>query len=183
MNKPKSTSIRFALVAVAGLAAAVVSAFAQGEMAAGQVFGVQSGGVYDYTITLTNTSTSVAIGSFWYAWVPGAFYLPADPNSASAPAGWSASAVLNSIQFSANAGTSLAPGASINFNFIADFTPSQLTGTAGFSYVYTGGIEDDNGSFLNVQTVSPVPEPSSLGLLGAGALGLLAVGWRKLRAR
>jgi hypothetical protein len=183
MSKPKLILIRFALAVATIFATSVISSRAQGEMAGGQVYGVPSGGNYDYTITLNNTSDSVAIGSFWYAWIPGAFYLPSDPTSASAPAGWTASVVANSIQFSANFGTSLAPGASINFQYVATFTPSQLTGTAGYSYVYTGGIEDDPGAFLNVQTVAPAPEPSTVGLLAVGSLGLLAGGWRKLRAQ
>jgi PEP-CTERM motif len=183
MNKPKLTSIRFALAVVTMLAASAVCGRAQGELASGTVSGVQSGGNYDYTIMLNNTSDSVAIGSFWYAWVPGAFYLPSDPTGASAPAGWTASIVLNSIQFSANSGISLAPGASISFQYVGTFAPSQLTGTAGNSFVYTGGIEDDPGAFLDVQTVAPAPEPSTFGLLAVGSLGLLAGGWRKLRAQ
>jgi hypothetical protein len=183
MNKPRLTSIPFALAVAAALAASVVSSHAQGETASGTVSGAQSGSVYDYTVTLMNTSSSVSIDGFWYAWVPGAFYLPAAPNSASAPAGWTATKVANSIQFS---GGTLAAGASITFNFVANFAPSALTGTAGYSYVYHTGLDSgppDSGAFLNVQTVSPVPEPSSIGLLAVGALGLLVGGWRKLRAR
>src|ERR1700690_2387031 len=78
-------------------------AFAQGEAATGSVSGVQNGGVYDYTITLNNTSGSVSIGSFWYAWTPNIspfFYLPGVPSSASGPAGWTGSVVGNSIQYS-----------------------------------------------------------------------------------
>ena len=174
MNKSKLTTIRFALAVAAAMAASAVSSRAQGELASGTVYGVQSGGNYDYTITLNNTSDSVAIGSFWYAWIPGAFYLPSDPTSVSAPPGWTASIVLNSIQYSADSGTSLAPGASINFHYVATFDPSQLTEPAGYSYVYSGGIEEDPGAFLDVQTVAPVPEPSTFGLLALGSLGLLA---------
>ena len=98
------------------------------------------------------------------------------PLSATAPVGWTASPDGNSIQYS---GGSLAPGASINFQYVAAFTPAQLTGQAGYSYVYHGGIETDAGFFLNVQTVA-APEPSSVGLLILPeSLGLLAVGWRK----
>jgi len=183
MNNTKSVSIRFALAIAAALAASAVSSHAQGETASGTVSGVQSGSVYDYTITLQNTSSTVSIDGFWYAWVPGEFYLPADPNSATAPAGWTASVVANSIQF---AGGTLAPGASINFNYVATFAPSTLTGTAGFSYVYHTGLDSspsDSGSFVNVQTVTPVPEPSSVGLFAVGSLGLLAAGWRKFRTQ
>ena len=153
-------------------------AFAQGESATGTVSGVQNGGLYDYTITLNNTSGSVSIGSFWYAWtpiVPPFFYLPATPSSAGAPAGWAAAVDGNSIQYTSS-GTPLAPGQSIQFTYAATFTPAQLTGNAGLSFVYTGGIEGDAGAEVNIQTV---PEPSALGLLAAGFLGLSLIGRRK----
>jgi hypothetical protein len=157
-------------------------AFAQGESATGTVSGVLNGSLYDYTITLNNTSGSVPIGSFWYSWTPTIspfFYLPSSPSSASAPAGWTASVFANSIQYSSS-GTPLAPGQSIQFTYAATFSPAQLTGDAGYSYVYSGAIEGvgDPGSFVNIQTV---PEPASLGLLTAGFLGLALAGRRKLQ--
>jgi hypothetical protein len=157
-------------------------AFAQGEVATGDVSGQPSGSVYDYTITLNNNSGSVSIGSLWYAWTPTIspfFYLPSPPTSASAPVGWTASIVANSIQY-VDSGTPLVPGQSIQFQYVASFTPAQLTGNAGYSYVYSGGIEGDPGAFVNIQTVA-APEPSSLGLLMAGFLGLTLAGRRKLR--
>jgi hypothetical protein len=159
---------RLALAVAVSLGASITSSRAQGEMASGTVSGVQSGSDYDYTVTLLNTSSSVTIDGFWYAWVPGEFYLPSTPASASAPAGWTASIVANSIQYS---GGSLVPGASINFNYIATFAPSSLTGTAGFSYVYHSGLDSgpDGGTFLNVQTVA-APEPSSASLTMTGLI-------------
>jgi hypothetical protein len=182
MNKSKSVSTRFALAVAAALAASAVSSHAQGEMASSTVSGVQSGSVYDYTITLMNTSSTVSIDSFWYAWIPGEFYLPGIPSSASAPAGWTASVVDNSIQYF---GGTLAPGTSINFSYVATFAPSQLTGFAGYSYVYHSGLDSDpsdGGSFLAVQTVA-APEPSSTSLFAVGSLGLLVAGWRKFCAQ
>jgi hypothetical protein len=155
-------------------------AFAQGESATGTVSGVLNGSLYDYTITLNNTSGSVPIGSFWYSWTPTIspfFYLPSTPGSAGAPAGWTAGVVANSIQFSSS-GTPLAPGQSIQFTYAASFSPAQLTGDAGYSYVYSGGIEGDAGAFVNIQTV---PEPASRGLLTAGLLSLVLAGRRKLQ--
>jgi hypothetical protein len=146
-------------------------ALAQGESASGTVSGQYNGSSYDYTITLNNTSGSVGIGSFWYSWTPNVppfFYLPSTPNSATAPAGWSALVDGNSIQYSSS-GSPLGPGQSIQFTYNASFSPAQLTGNAGYSYVYTGGIFGDAGAFVNITTV---PEPVSLGLLAAGGLGL-----------
>ena len=158
-------------------------ALAQGESASGTVSGVQNGSSYDYTITLNNTSGSVSIGSFWYSWTPSIppfFYLPSTPSGASAPPGWAYRIDGNSIQYSSSAATPLAPGQSIQFTYAASFTPAQLTGNAGYSYVYSGGIEGDPGAFVDIQTVT-VPEPSSLGLLATGSLGLTFAGHRKLR--
>jgi hypothetical protein len=179
-NKSKLIPMRLALAVAAALVASAVSTYAQGETASGTVSGVPSGGNFDYTITLENTSSSVSIGSFWYSWTPTFspfFYLPSSPISASAPAGWTASPDGDSIQYT---GGSLAPGASINFQYVAAFSPSQLTGMAGYSYVYHGGIETDAGFFLNVQTVA-APEPTALSLFLVGLLGLLAASWRKFR--
>lgn len=153
-------------------------AWAQGEAASGTVSGQFNGSSYDYTITLDNTSGSVSIGSFWYSWTPTTppfFYLPAVPNNASAPAGWNAVVDGNSIQYSST-GAPLAPLQSIQFHYNASFSPSQLTGITGYSYVYTGAIEGDPGAFVNIQTV---PEPASLSLLAVSGLGLALLRRRK----
>jgi hypothetical protein len=180
-SKLISWKIFLNLLAVLGTASA---AFAQGEAATGTVSGVPNGGLYDYTIILNNTSSSVSIGSFWYSWTPAIspfFYLPSSPTSASAPTGWASAVDGDSIQFAATSSANdLAPGNSTQFHYVASFSPAQLTGDAGYSYVYSGGIELDPGAFVNVQTV-PAPEPSSLGLLTAGFLALAFAGHRKLR--
>jgi hypothetical protein len=175
-----STKLFCNLLIALGPAATV---FAQGEAATGQVSGVQNGSIYDYTITLNNTSASVSIGSFWYSWtpdIPPYFYLPTTPAGASAPAGWAASVDANSIQYYLTSGTPLGPGQSIQFQYTASFSPAQLTGDAGYSYVYSGSIEGDPGSFINIQTVA-APEPSIPGLLAGGFLGVVLAGRLKPR--
>jgi hypothetical protein len=67
---------------------------------------------------------------------------------------------------------------SIQFQYNASFTPAQLTGNAGYSYVYTGGIEGDAGAFVNITTV---PEPASLSLLAIGSIGSLGLALARRR--
>jgi hypothetical protein len=56
-----------------------------------------AGGLFQYTITLTNTSASTPIGSFWFAWddapingnVDANFLIdPPDPGHITEPTGW-----------------------------------------------------------------------------------------------
>jgi hypothetical protein len=178
-NAMKTIPTKLMLGVLLALGTASV-AWAQGEAASGTVSGLFNGSSYDYTLTLNNTSSSVSIGSFWYSWtptIPPFFYLPATPASASAPSGWSAAISGNSIQFSSS-GTPLAPLQSIQFQYNASFSPAQLTGNAGYSYVYTGGIEGDAGAFVNITTV---PEPASLSLLAIGSIGSLGLALARRR--
>jgi hypothetical protein len=146
---------------------------------------VGGGGTYDYTITLQNTGAT-AIGSFWYAWTPGAFYLGTAPTSPAGQVGWNktVSSALggSSIQFVASSSAFyLATGQSATFTFVSTDTPASLAGNSpvhpgsptGSSFLYQAGLFSDAGAEIIVQSV---PEPSSLGLLSAaGLLGLLTL--------
>ena len=105
------------------------AAFAQGETATAQLSGVFNAGVYDYTITLQNTSTT-PIGTFWYAWIPGEFFLPSTPASETPPTGWTASVVGSySIEYTESSPSyALGGGASLNFYFTSTDTPAALAG-------------------------------------------------------
>lgn len=172
--------ILLGLMLVAGTATSV---HAQGQIASGTISGSGSG-PYTYSLSFSDAADSTSpVGSVWYAWTPGAFYLPGDPTSAAAPAGWTASIFENSIQFFANspandigAGSTLA-----GFSYQAAFSPAQLAAAAnsGLSVAYAGGIETDAGYTF---TVEAVPEPSTLALLVCGATGLYLVGRRRLWA-
>jgi hypothetical protein len=174
----------FTLLLAAGPACIAVG---QTETASATLTGVQSGSLYDYTLTLDNTGP-VPIGTFWYAWVPGAFFLPSTPASATAPTGWNADIFHSySIQYTASSSADyLAPGSSLNFSFTSTDTPAALAGYSphdpsdlvGTSYIYSAGPLSDSGYEFVVQSV---PEPSALGWLAAGFLGLAIVQRRKWR--
>jgi len=168
-----------------GLAAGVAaSAYARGQIASGTVSGSGSGPAYSYSLSFSNSATATSpIGSVWYAWVPGAFYLPGVPSTASAPSGWTAAINNNSIEFYANSPAGyIAAGSSLSgFGYTAGFSPATLATTpnSGLSDAYSAGIEVGPGDIF---TVVQVPEPSTLSLLIPGAVGLWWVGRRKLCA-
>lgn len=143
---------------------------AQGEIASGTIAGADSGPyIYDLTFTHEAGATS-PIGSVWYAWIPGHFYLPDAPTSASAPAGWTATISGDSIQFVADApADDITAGESLSgFSYQASFTPAQLAAApnSGQSDAYSAGLFSDSGDIFTVQTV---PEPSGQILLLVGA--------------
>ena len=81
----------------------VNSSHAQGQVASGTISSSGSG-PYAYNLLFMDSAGATSpIGSVWYAWVPGSFYLPGTPTSAFAPAGWSAAIHGDSIQFLADA--------------------------------------------------------------------------------
>ena len=131
---------------------------------------VQNGSTYDYSILLNNPSGSPSVDVFWYAWVPGAFYLSVNPSSVTPAAGWNDSIVGNySIEFT-TASAPLAGGSSATFAFTSTEAPATLFGSsADISYVYTGGALSSPGQQF---TVSSVPEPSTIGLMLTGLTGV-----------
>jgi hypothetical protein len=176
--------ILFFLALAAGI---VFSVQAQGELPTGTVSSSGSG-PYDFILSFSDGATATApIGSVWYAWVPGFFYLPSAPTTVSAPAGWSATIANNgansSIQFVASSAADyITPGHSLSgFGFTATFSPAQLAAApnSGVSFVYAAGLFSDAGQQFTVQAV---PEPSTLALLMLGATGSWLIGRRKLRA-
>ena len=115
-----------------------------------QISGVSiGGGLYDYSITLTNKGDSTSpVGTFWYAWIPGQNYLPSDPASVSSPTGWT-DTISGSGGYGIHWTTSsaaLAQGSSLLFSFESTDTPTTLAGNAvsfpttpiGTSFVYGG---------------------------------------------
>jgi hypothetical protein len=165
-----STGARMLLgfLLAAGTAACV---HAQGQIGSGTISGSGSG-PYDYSLTFSDDATATSpVGSVWYAWVPGQFFLPGTPTSASAPAGWTANIAGDSVQFVAGSSADyITAGQSLSgFGFQATFSPATLAATpnSGVSVAYSAGLFSDGG---NQFTVQPVPEPSGqMLLLLAGA--------------
>ena len=161
-----------------------LSVHGQGQIASGTSSGSGSGPSYTYSLSFSDAPSSTSpIGSVWYAWVPGSFYLPGTPASASAPAGWTATVDANSVQFFANSAANDIPvgGSLSGFSYQATFSPAQLAAApnSGLSVAYAGGIQTDAGFTFTVQ-LAPVPEPSTLTLLLCGATGLYLIVRRRL---
>jgi hypothetical protein len=148
-------------------------AHAQGDIPSGTIAGTGSG-PYSYSLTFSDAAGATSpVGSVWYARVPGAFFLPSSPTSASAPAGWTAKVVGDSVQFVASSSAfDIAAGGSLSgFGYIASFSPSTLAAApnSGVSVAYSGGLFSDGGETFTVQS-TPEPSPSLLLATGAAAL-------------
>jgi hypothetical protein len=177
-NAPKSALLAIALVASAGLFVPAVSVHAQGAVAT--ISDVAVSGGFDYTIVLQNTGT-LNLNSFWYGWTTSGNNLPSIPNTASNNLAWANNVSGNSIKWVNSTGTALAPGGFGTFSFFSSSSPAAMTTSpAGESVAYVGGIDfsqgvagDSTGVFS--PTLVAAPEPSSMALLAAGALGVLAM--------
>jgi len=173
----------FVLALVAAWAASVHSCPAQSATAT--IFGVQSGGVYNYTVTLNNTG-SLALESFWYGWTQSGNNLPTNPSNAGNSLSWGNFLDGNSIEYVGSSLTPLNPNQSATFTFTSSDTPAQITaGVSGQSVAYVGGIDfSQNAPGDSTPVFAPVlivPEPSTVCLFAIGSLGLLVASSRKLR--
>jgi hypothetical protein len=182
-SEPKTIASKL-FVALLLSASAVSTGLCQGDIASGTVSGSGTG-PFTYSLTFSDASNATApIGSIWYGWVPGLFFLPSSPTSAQAPAGWTATVFGNSVQFVANsAADDIAAGQTLSgFGYHATFSPSDLAAApnSGESVAYMGALSSDAGNTFNVVTV---PEPSSAMLIISGVLGCLFLTGRNRLAR
>ncbi len=143
------------------------------------------GGIFQYDISLTNTSTDGStIGTLWFAWIPGDFYMEATPTNVSNSAGWQNNIIGGggeSIQWQAGStALLLAPGNTDQFMFDSTETLAQLEGpstegnklTETTSFLYSGDTAF-SGNALEIVIPAAVPEPATLSLLALSAGGLL----------
>lgn len=146
-----------------------------------------SAGMYQYDLKLVNAGISggAAIGSFWFAWLPGEDFLTSNPISQTAPTGWTATPQLisggggASIQFTANStGDYLQSGQSLSgFSFTTPDAPSNVFGQSvpfpntltTTSVAYHAGLFSDSGAQF---VFTPVPEPGPLALITTSVIGL-----------
>ncbi len=163
----------------------VSSPRAQGLSASGTISAATAGGgSYNYTIIVSNgVGASVSVGSFWYAWVPGQYYLPTAPSSVQVPTGWGdniANSDVSSIQYFASSSSFyISPGSTLSFGFTSTNTPAVIFGNApnhpgtpiGTTVFYSSNFSGSQ----QTSVITPVPEPCALALLLAviGAFGII----------
>ena len=182
--KPRLISFRLSFVVAAGLALSAASSRAQNVLVSATLTDVAAGGgVFDYTMTVNNIGTE-SIESLWIGWIPGVFDI-ANPSNPGNNLGWASSVADGaSLQYLGGAGSLLASGHSGVFTFASTSTPAQfMSDAAGDSTAY--GVNAVNGQLsftisppdteLFNATVVATPEPSTVGLLAIGSLGLLVI--------
>lgn len=174
-----------AAVTLGGWAGRAYAAIGASETITAQQAGPNS---WNYSMSLTNTGTT-AIGSYWFAWIPGYDFLPSAPTSLSAPAGWTVTTPQDgfiqpywSIQW-VNGSTPLQPGQTLSgFNFTSPDSPTTVGGPSylgapypvTLAYAYIGAPEFDPGTAFSAPVTVVTPEPASLSMLvGVPAMMML----------
>ena len=123
-------SLRKALILSGFLSLSTSALLAAGISASATISNTQpTPGVWNYSIALNNTGTT-SIGTFWFAWVPGAGFLTTTPSSISSPAGWTEinTNAGDAIQWTSTTNL-LAAGQSLTgFNFTSTESPDAAAG-------------------------------------------------------
>jgi len=121
-----------------------------------------NGSLFHYNLVLTNTG-STTVGTFWFAWMPGAGFLQVPPSGIQSPLTWTAKTTENggAIQWVTTA--PIAPGTSVSgFAFDSELSPAEITAMTS-----NGQIVDSAFVYIGVPLADPgqeiVPTPSALG--------------------
>jgi hypothetical protein len=132
------------------------------------------GGMWQYDYTLFNISDQVADAGFDLYDVFFTFNTSAAFAVASVPTGWdwldgAGFADMYSLNPGAPpAGTDIAPGSSLSdFRFLFDYQAGVLP----FDVTFANPVDPDNPAVFNGTSV-PIPEPSTLLLIGSGITGV-----------
>ena len=153
------------------LAAFGSTAHAAGISASGTFTGTpdwMTPGVTDYSIKLSDTGTTT-IGTFWFAWVPGAGFLSAAPTNVGSPAGWTEKTTNSNGAIQWTTTTALMNPGDVLGGFTFDSTEAPWQLLANFSGTGKGAGDADTTSFAYIGapfndpgvqfTVSPAPTP------------------------
>jgi hypothetical protein len=167
------------------LAAALAGKATAAETATTSISGTPIAGGFQYDISVTNTSTDGStIGTLWFAWIPGDFYMEATPTDPGNSAGWQNNIIAGggeSIQWQAGSNSLLlAPGGTDQFTFDSTEPISQLEGlstegnklTETTSFLYSGDVAFA-GTGVQIVIPAAVPEPATLGMLALSGGALL----------
>lgn len=135
------------------------------------------GGLCRYDYTLFNISDPIADVGFDLYDVFFTFSPSATFTVASVPTGWDwldgagFADIFSTSPGEPPAGTDIAPGTSLDdFTFLFDYRAGMLP----FDATFVNPIDPDNPAmFSGISSPAPIPEPSSMLLLGAGMAGLL----------
>jgi hypothetical protein len=136
------------------------------------------GGMWQYDYTLFNMSDPIAEAGFDLYDVFFTFNPSATFTVASVPTGWDwldGAGFAEVFSFNPGAppaGTDIAPGTSLDdFTFLFDYQAGMLP----FDVTFVNPIDPDNPAVFSSTSTSvttPIPEPSTMFLLGAGIIGL-----------
>ena len=175
-----------ALMFAAGMScvfAGANSVLAVAPAASSTIYDTFSAGVYTYNVTVQDSASStLPIGTYWFAWVPGKDFLTTPPASIVTPAGWTANVTHGgatdgyAIQWIAgSAAADVTAGNSLGFSFTSVDPPSSVFGNSSAfptfltttSVAYEGAPFSDSGATF---AATVVPEPVTIGLLSPVAL-------------